>query len=304
MDCSEIMQESADYIEKNLKNDLSVEQLASRAGFSPFHYCRLFSLYNGMPVMEYVRRRRLAHAASELWAGKRIIDVALDYGFETHNGFAKAFRKVYGYSPNEYKKRVSTNRPPAPNPLAHVVDTGVSPLPSCRIEKREGFYIAGLILRTSHDLSHVGQLPALWSQFEMEDLDNKIYAMAMPKEHGEYNICFPVGKSLYRHVNGVKVESIEDVDSNLYVDWVPPALYGIFSPAPTFKDREEFAENIIRTWKYIYDQWLPYSEYEIDPNGLDYEFYDERSHYDGPYSMDICVPLIHKGKAWRVDMKK
>ena len=94
MDSREIIKASAAYIDAHLKEPLCVELLASMAGFSPYYYCRLFSLYLEMPVMEYVRRRRLAYAAGEICGGKRILDVAMDYGFESHNGFTKAFRKI------------------------------------------------------------------------------------------------------------------------------------------------------------------------------------------------------------------
>ena len=298
MECRDIISASADYIEQHLRDALSVDLLAARAGFSPYYFCRLFTLYMGMSVMEYIRRRRLACAAWELCEGRRILDVALDYGFESHNGFSKAFRKVYGCAPDEYRRRVGTHRPPATNPLAHLADQGGRFLPDFRIEKRSGFYIAGMVLRTSQELTSIAQQPALFSRIQVDEVDNQVYAKACPEEHGEYYISFPVKTGLFRLVTGVKVDNLENVDSSLYVDWVPPALCGIFSPPPTFGDKMQFAENIIRTWKYIFAQWLPNSGYVLDANGLDYEFYDERCHGDGPYSMDICVPLVQKEHTW------
>src|SRR5215831_15689825 len=97
------IQDSIDYIEDHLQENITVDHLARIAGFSPYHYYRIFQVYVGIPIMDYIRRRRLAYAAAELARGKRIIDIALDYGFETHNGFAKAFRKVYGCSPERYR---------------------------------------------------------------------------------------------------------------------------------------------------------------------------------------------------------
>ena len=293
MNSREIVVACADYIEEHLQEPLTVEELAAKAGFSVYYFCKMFSLYMGMPVMEYIRRRRLAFAASDICDGKRIIDVAMDYGFESHNGFAKAFKKVYGYSPDEYRRRVGSHRPPAPNPLRGV-RVGDRFAPECRIEERSGFYIAGMVLRTSPELSSVAQQPALWKNFQLKEQENRIYAMAMPEEHGEYYISFPVDTDLFRLVAGVRVSDPEGLEDGLYVDWVPPALCGIFSPPPVFGDQTEFADAVVETWKYIYDIWLPQSGYSLDPQGLDYEFYDERCHRDGPYSMDICVPLIKK----------
>ncbi|MHB9293163.1 putative AraC family transcriptional regulator, mar-sox-rob regulon activator [Hollandina sp. SP2] len=81
------------YIDVNIKEKLNIEKLAARAGFSPYHFCRVFQWEAGYSIMEYVRNRRLFYAASELASGRRIADIALDYGFETHSGFSKAFRR-------------------------------------------------------------------------------------------------------------------------------------------------------------------------------------------------------------------
>lgn len=290
VDSRSIIKESAAFIESHLKEPLSVELLADLAGFSPYYYSRLFSLHMDMSVMEYVRRRRLSHAAAEICEGKRILDAAMDYGFESHNGFSKAFRKVYGFSPDEYRRRVLPHRPIAPNPLSgKPIDPIVCPL--VKVERREGFYVAGMQIRTGAEVSSIAQQPAVWNRNWLVELENKIYALARPKEHGEYYISFPAENGLYRLLTCVKIED-PAAENGLYVNWVPPGLYGVFSTPPT---EENFAETIVDTWRYIFDIWLPQSEYILDPQGLDYEFYDERCH-GAPYSMDICIPLMPKGE--------
>lgn len=292
MDTRQIILASAAYIDAHLKEPLSVEKLAAQAGFSPCYYCRLFSHCMDMPVMEYVRRRRLAQGAAEICDGRRILDVAMDYGFESHNGFAKAFRKVYGYSPDEYRRRAAPHRPIAPNPLSRR-KAPPAPLPEVRVEHRAGFYVAGMVIRTGSDISSIARQPAVWKSHWLPEKENKIYAMARPREHGEYYISFPVETGLFRLVTCVKIDDPEDLEDGLYVDWVPPGLYGIFTSPPTEQD---FAETVVNTWRYIFDTWLPDSGYDLAPNGLDYEFYDERCH-GAPYCMDICIPLIPKGES-------
>ena len=289
MNTREIIQTSAEYIDAHLKDPLSVEVLAAMAGFSPYYYCRLFSLYMDMPVMEYVRRRRLSRAAKDICEGKRILDAAMDYGFESHNGFAKAFRKVYGFSPDEYRRRVSPHRPIAPNPLSG--QTGkFSAQPQVRVEQRDGFYLAGMVLQTSDTVSSIAQQPALWDRMWLAEQDNKLYAMARPKQHGEYYFSIPEENNRFRLMTGVKVETPDTVADGLRVDWVPEGLYGVFSTPPT---EGNLAESVVETWRYIFESWLPNSEYTLSPAGLDYEFYDERCH-GAPYSMDICIPLVKK----------
>ncbi len=107
----DIIQDSLDYIEDHLKIDITAEELCDRAGFSLFHYYRLFQSAVGMPVMKYIQRRRLLWAAYEMAHGEKRIDTALVYGFDTDTGFYKAFRREFGCSPSEYVKRFHTRKP-------------------------------------------------------------------------------------------------------------------------------------------------------------------------------------------------
>lgn len=77
-----IIQDSIDYIEDNLKCEITALELSERAGFSLFHYYRLFQAAVGMPVMQYILRRRLLNAIYDISCGNKMIDVALLYGFE------------------------------------------------------------------------------------------------------------------------------------------------------------------------------------------------------------------------------
>lgn len=96
-----ILQKSIDYIEDNLKTDITVQELSEMAGFSIFHYYRLFQSAVGMPVMQYITRRRLLHALYDMHCGEKTVSAALAYGFETQAGFYKAFIREFGYSPTE-----------------------------------------------------------------------------------------------------------------------------------------------------------------------------------------------------------
>ena len=102
MHTSDIIKSSINYIEQNLKTDITAEELASMAGYSVWHYHRLFVQYTGMSVSAYIGRLRLNRALNEIAGGRRAIDVALEYGFDTYAGFYKAFVRMYGGSPKNY----------------------------------------------------------------------------------------------------------------------------------------------------------------------------------------------------------
>lgn len=100
----EIIGEGLRYIEENLRAPITARELADMAGYSLYRYYRLFQAETGMPVMRYILRRRLLAAASEMKRGKKQIDAALLYGFDTHAGFYRAFRREFGCTPSQYLK--------------------------------------------------------------------------------------------------------------------------------------------------------------------------------------------------------
>lgn len=95
MNYLDILQDSIDYVEDNLKSDITAEELSKRAGFSIFHYYHLFQKGIGIPVNQYILKRKLHSAIYEISLGKKSIDVALSYGFDTYAGFFKAFKREY-----------------------------------------------------------------------------------------------------------------------------------------------------------------------------------------------------------------
>lgn len=97
-----IIQAGIDYIEANLKTGITAAELADRAGFSLYHYYRLFQQETGMPVMQFILRRRLLHAIVMIENGSTKTDAALEYGFDTYAGFYKAFVREFGCTPWEY----------------------------------------------------------------------------------------------------------------------------------------------------------------------------------------------------------
>ena len=107
----EVIQDSIDYIEDNIKCDISAKELSERAGFSLYHYYRLFQTAVGLPVMQYILRRRLLNAIYEISCGNKMIDVALLYGFETHAGFYKAFVREFGCTPAQFQKQYKVKKP-------------------------------------------------------------------------------------------------------------------------------------------------------------------------------------------------
>ena len=93
------------YIEVHLDDVLDLQVLAKVAGYSPYHFCRVFKLHIGESAMSYASRLKLERAASEVtYAKKSMIEIALDAGYQTPTGFLKAFKARFGTTPTAYKK--------------------------------------------------------------------------------------------------------------------------------------------------------------------------------------------------------
>lgn len=93
---------SLEYIEQNLRATITTEELAEMAGYSLWHYCRVFAQATGMTVAYYICKRRLDCALAEIADGRKAINVVMEYGFDTYPGFYKAFVRMYGCSPKKY----------------------------------------------------------------------------------------------------------------------------------------------------------------------------------------------------------
>lgn len=102
----EAIQNAINYIEDRLSEEIKMETLSRVASLSPYYFQRLFKRLVKKPVNEYVKLRRLANASEVLKnKDKRIIDVALDFGFSDHSSFTRSFKEVYGITPEEYRSR-------------------------------------------------------------------------------------------------------------------------------------------------------------------------------------------------------
>jgi len=99
------IKKSIEYIENNLNKKIQLEELADKAFLSKYHFHRVFHSVVGEPVAEYIRRKRLEEAANELLTTEnKIIDIALKYQFSNHESFTKAFKRLYGIPPKEFRK--------------------------------------------------------------------------------------------------------------------------------------------------------------------------------------------------------
>ncbi len=96
------------YIEEHIYEKISLCVLAELAGYSPFYFSKLFSDAMGMPVTGYVRIRKLQYAVVSLLEGRKVLDVAILYAFDSHEGFTRAFTQLFGSTPSTVRKHLTS----------------------------------------------------------------------------------------------------------------------------------------------------------------------------------------------------
>lgn len=107
-----MLKEILSYIDMHIYEKISLDKLAGLAGYSPFYFSKLFSEAMGIPVTGYIRIRKLQYALVSLQEGKKVLDVALLYSFESHEGFTRAFTQLFGTSPSKVRKYLSSYQVP------------------------------------------------------------------------------------------------------------------------------------------------------------------------------------------------
>ncbi|MFP7288268.1 AraC family transcriptional regulator [Shouchella clausii] len=100
-----LIQQSIEFMEDHLEETLRLEGIAAHVGLSPFHFHRVFRREVGMSIGDYIRSRRLCSASRELLHGDAgILEISLNYGFESQEAFTRAFKRMYGVPPGRYRK--------------------------------------------------------------------------------------------------------------------------------------------------------------------------------------------------------
>lgn len=92
------------YIEKNLTAGITLEEISEYAGVSDYHFRKIFYYLSGLTLSEYIKNRKLSEANKDLLNNERVTDVAFKYGYESMDGFTRAFKSWSGFLPSEVAK--------------------------------------------------------------------------------------------------------------------------------------------------------------------------------------------------------
>ncbi len=290
MNYLEQLEKAIVYIEKNLGEDIKVEEIAGAVGYSYFHFHRIFEAVIGESVGNYLRTRRLARAANDLiYTDKRIIDIAMAYQFESQEAFNRAFKKVYEVTPGVFRK----NR-------INVVLGDKKPLDGFKIRHlQEGLTIQPEIVEVGpvkivglRDTTTIknNKIPAMWQKFnpridEIRQRTNNIRGYGICEVDPDFDMRLFNEDTEYKELVGVAVKDFTEIPPGMVAKTLQGGRYAVFT-------HNGKLVTLQLTYEYIWGTWVPGTKYEIDLRD-DFEYYDEQ--FLGPEDensrMFIYIPI-------------
>jgi len=251
------IQQAIDYIDINLANDLDLETISSVAGFSLSHFHKIFLAATGFTIKEYIRNKRLVLAARELVTTKRrIIDISIEAGFESQEAFTRAFSRLYGATPSQYRKgrreiihfdkytrfgQQLEHRYPLDNPRIQI---------DGKMIERDEIYLVGRELYTSV----VGTIEEdIIPRFWREEFIPQISSISNIKTKNlsiGYEIHHPETDMLY-HMAAVETTT-PAAPTGLQVKILSASRYAVFTPNRPLTVFE-YGQIVL----YAYGEWLP-----------------------------------------------
>ena len=240
---AEGISEAIDYIENNLTKELSISDIAKQAFMSAFYFQKGFSMLCGFTVGEYIRQRRLSLAGSELVSSdKRIIDIAMEYGYESPDSFTKAFTRFHGVTPTAVRKDGAAIKAFARLKIIISLEGGY--IMDYKIVDKNAFTVMGASRMFKYD-SSLTEIPEFWTEHYRSGKGEFVcgmYGMCIDESRGadefEYLIAddyvsgneIPAGfvtKVIPAHTwavfpcKGAMPKALQDVNGKIFSEWLP-----------------------------------------------------------------------------------
>ncbi|HEX5568633.1 MAG TPA: AraC family transcriptional regulator [Streptomyces sp.] len=257
----ERLNQAMEHVERHLDRRIEAVELARIAVTSEYHFRRLFSALAGMPLSEYVRRRRLTVAGAEVLAGEgTLLEIAVRYGYGSGEAFARAFRAMHGVGPGE-ARRTGAALCSQPRMSFRLIVEGRSGM-RYRIVVKDEFRVVGRRARVP--LVYEGVNPAIAAFIRSIDQQalRRLEELSDQEPRGIVGVSDNIaedraegGELDYWHGVVTGAEPPEGVDALT----VPAGTWAVFGGSG------EFPQALQRMWREVYTEWFPSNPYRSRP---------------------------------------
>lgn len=284
MNYTEHIQIAIDYIEKNLQSQISLSSCAKAAGYSEYHFLRIFKEATGITPGQYVRKRRLSEIAKLISkTDKCFFASAMEWGFNSYENFVRAFKTEHNITPKEYKSNFNSLHLYEKLDLLELKrlqeDINIAPV----IVDLQSFHLYGHLLHTSFKKSHT-EIPSFWNMYNCNGTGKKLQPHVSPKLRKDYGVSIvDIKAKKFDYFIGVK--SNNPIKNTITIT-IPAGTYAVFK-TPT-ANSFTFVETIHQSWDYILNKWFPNNTEYTRLNSYEFETYCEKSNR---YSEDIYIPI-------------
>jgi len=258
----EVLNHLVDEIEAHLGDEADVDALAARLGTTGYHARRMFSSLAGMPVSEYVRRRRMTVAASDLIGGDDLLTIAVRYGYGSTEAFGRAFRAVHGASHGDVRRDGGPLRS-QPQLRFRLTVEGSTPM-DARITERPAFRLIGHAARVPliheginpHIQAHIASLP-IEEHARLKQLSDTEPA-GLLQVSADVDPDYAQGSEL-TYLHGVAITVDTDVPADLDAIDVPAGAWAVFRTSGAYPAALQ------STWAATATEWFPSNPWRLRP---------------------------------------
>lgn len=281
MEWVERLNQSIRYIEDHLAEEIDYTALAKIACCSAYHFQRMFTYMAGIPLSEYIRRRRMSRAAVDLQSGhEKIIEVAEKYGYHSPTAFNRAFQSVHGVTPSAVRGQGVQVRAFPPISFKITIK-GVEEM-NYRIEHKDAFRIVGVSVPLEKEIEkNFAVIPSKWQEIAENGTLQKLVGMMDTAPMGVLGVSTCGDEGPWRYYIAVS-STQQGVGLEEYV--VPASTWAIFYGSGTNASIQELERRIVM-------EWLPTSGYEYG-NAPDIEVYLNPDPQNAQY--EVWIPVVKK----------
>lgn len=290
IDSKEIIAACIHFIEKNIYTKISLDDLSQHTGLSKFYLHRMFKSLTGESIMEYVQSRKLSSSINELtYTNKRIIDIALDYGFDFEQSYIRAFRKKFGFTPLKVRSEqisIIIKEKLNMNDILSVNNTLVYKPFFVFKQKFDIIGIRHKILSKSGDkISNT-----LGSDF-FYNHKNKILNVVNSDVYFGYTDWSENPDGFVYYIPSLQVSNLKSIPKGMVSISIPAHKYVVFRFVGFFRPDDIKGRQIGRLLVQMYSKWIFKSNYKF-ADSFRFEYIDTRLSKDNYCELDIYQPII------------